>query len=103
MPAASGLQDTTILKLKEQEIPYDDPHSRFMFVKPFVVTRNAHHTFGPGVLLACLQRIQAKAQQMEGLDYLQVYQNLSKRDFDGRDLWFIEDGLVVTALLPEDY
>lgn len=103
MPSQKEVPGLVCLRLKEQEIPYDDPHSRFMFTKPFVVTQAAHRTFGPVVLLACLQRIQAKAQRLAGLDYLQAYENLSKRDFDGRNLWFIEDDAVVTALLPEDY
>lgn len=103
MPSTSSLPDTTILKLKEQEIPYDDPHSRFTFEKNFVSTTNALHTFGSSVLFACLLRVQAKAQKKQGLDYLQVFKNLSKLEFDGKDLWYIEDGVVVTALLPEDY
>jgi len=103
MPSTNGLPGTTILKLKEQEIPYDDPHSSCMFLKNFVSTANAYRVFGPEVLFACLLRIQAKATEKQGLDYLQVFTNLSKLEFDGNDLWFIEDGAVVTALLPEDY
>ena len=103
MPSTTGLPDTTILQLKEQEIPYDDPHSRFMFEKQFVSTTNALHTFGPSVLFACLLRVQAKAKKKRGLDYLQVFKNLCKLEYDGKDLWYIEDGVVVTALLPEDY
>lgn len=103
MPSSIGLPDTTILKLKEQEIPYDDQHSRFMFEKQFVSTTSALHTFGPAVIFACLLRVQEKAQRKRGLDYLQVFKNLSKLEFEGKDLWFIEDGVVVTALLPEDY
>lgn len=91
------------LRLKPQEIPYDDPHSRFMFDKNFVATRNAFHLFGPEVLFACLLRIQAEAERHHGLDYLQIFANLEKICHDGKDLWFIEDGVAVTALLPEDY
>ena len=95
--------DISCLHFKEQEIPYDDPHSRFMFEKQFIATRNAFQIFGPEVLFACLLRIQAKAKQKQGLDYLQVFDNLCKLEHDGKNLWFIEDGQVVTALLPEDY
>jgi len=91
------------LHFKEQEIPYDDPRSRFMFEKHFVATRSAFHVFGPEVLFACLLRVQEKARAHQGLDYLQVFKNLCKIDFDGKNLWFIEDGVCVTALLPEDY
>ena len=103
MPPRTSLPDTTILKLKEQEIPHDDPNSRFLFDKNLISTTNALHTFGPSVIFACLLRVQAKAQKMQGIDYLQVFKNLSKSEFNGKDLWFIEDALVVTALLPEDY
>jgi hypothetical protein len=103
MPPPTGLPNPTILKLKEQEIPYDDQHSCFMFEKQFVSTANALHTFGPAVILTGLIHVQEKATQKGGLDYLQVFKNPSKLEFDGKDLWFIEDTLVVTALLPEDY
>lgn len=91
------------LRLKMQEIPYDHPDSRWMFDKNFVSTRAAYHIFGPELLFAGLLRLQALASQHEGLDYLQVFKNLCKLEHDGKDLWFIEDGQVVTALLPEDY
>ena len=91
------------LRLKQQEIPYDAQHSRFMFEKNFVSTQNAYRLFGPEILFACLLRIQAEGRKHRGLDYLQVFENLCKLEHDGKNLWFIEDGQVVTALLPEDY
>lgn len=91
------------LHLKPQEIPFDDPQSRCMFEKNFVATRGAYHLFSPEILFACLLRLQALASERGGLDYLQIFENLSKRDHEGKNLWFIEDGAVVTALLPEDY
>ncbi len=103
MPSPTGLPKTTILHLKEQEIPYDDPHSQCMFTKNLVTTRAALKTFGSEVIFACLLRVQTKAEKKQGLDHLQIFSNLSKLEFDGQDLWFIEDGQVVTALLPEDY
>lgn len=93
----------TCLQLKRQEIPYDHPDSRWMFDKNFVSTTNAYHVFGPELLFVCLLHLQALARQRQGLDYLQVFKNLCKLEHDGKDLWYIEDGLVVTALLPEDY
>ena len=93
------------LRLKPQEIPYDDPHSRFMFEKNFVSTRAAYHVFGPELLFACLLWLQAEASKRQGLDYLQVFENLCKLEYDGHNLWFIEDGPggAITALLPSDY
>lgn len=103
MPSPKEAVRTECLRLKEQEISYDHPHSSFMFTKQFVATQNAFRIFGIEVLLAALRRLQAKARKHNGLDYLQVFQNLCKLEFEGKDLWFIEDGVAVTALLPEDY
>ena len=85
--------------LKDQEIPLDDPQSRFRFQKPFVSTKGALSTFGPEFLFACLLELQAKAAEHDGLDYLQVFETPEELP----NLWFIEDGQVVTALLPEEY
>lgn len=103
MATSSRLEVPAHLILQQQEIPLDDPNSRFMFTKNFVSTTNAFHLFGSEVLFACLLRIQARAREHDGLDYLQIFKNLEKIRHDGKDLWFIEDGAVVTALLPEDY
>lgn len=103
MPSAKEALHIECLHLKAQEIPYDDPHSNFVFTKQFVATQNALQTFGLEVLFACLLKVQAEARKHGGLDYLQVFENLCKIDFDGKNLWFIEDGVAVTALLPEDY
>jgi hypothetical protein len=91
------------LRLKPQEIPYDHPHSDCLFDKNFVSTRNAFQLFGPVVLFACLLRLQTEAERHHGLDHLQVFENLEKIRHDGKNLWFIQDGVAVTALLPEDY
>jgi hypothetical protein len=85
--------------LKDQEIPLDDPRSRHRFRKAFVSTRGALDTFGPELLYACLLELQAKAVQHGGLDYLQVFETPEGMP----NLWFIEDGEVVTALLPSEY
>ena len=85
--------------LRQQETPLDDPHSCFRFRKPFVSTPGALSTFGPILLAACLLELQEKADEHDGLDYLQVFETPEELP----NLWFIEDGQVVTALLPSEY
>lgn len=67
------------------------------FTGRFVVTRAAHEQFGPLVVLQALCMVQKEVAAKGGLDYLQVL------DIDGQRLWIIDDGEIVTALLPEDY
>ena len=92
-------------RLKEQEIPLDDCESSNMFLpgaeKPFVATRNAIDMYSHEVILACLLVLRQKADQHNGLDYLQVFEDAAKEEA----LWFIEDGDggTITALLPSDY
>ncbi len=91
------------LILKPQEIPIDDPRSRYRFTtQPFVATPTALNIYGQEVITKCLIYLQRQARQYNGIDYLQVFEDLAK----GRsDLWFIDDGEggATTALLPEDY
>lgn len=87
------------LTLKQQQIPYDHSHSRYRFLKPFLATPGALETFGVPVLSFCLVQLQKLASTEEGLDYLQVFET----EGNCSNLWFIEDGLVVTALLPSEY
>ena len=94
LPAVGALQ------LREQEILFDHPDSRWTFRKPLVATRAAHDTFGPETILRCHEALLRLARERSGIDYLQVFID---RAIDDRRLWFIEDGQVVTALLPEDY
>ena len=53
------------------------------------------------MIIACWQVLLQKAEEHNGIDYLQVFES------DGHDenLWFIEDGPAgaITALLPGDY
>lgn len=84
-----------------QEIPYDDPHSRFFFRKDFVSTRAALDTFGIIAILACHQALIDQARRCNGIDYLQVFEDHANPH--GPNLWFIEDAEYVTALLPSDY
>ena len=69
--------------------------------KPFVATRNAIETYSHEVILECFMLLRRKADQHNGLDYLQVFEDPDKPDA----LWFIEDGTgcAITALLASDY
>lgn len=91
--------------LRPQEIPFDDPHSRFFFQpeaeKPFVATRGAFALYGAEAIHRCLNQLQALAQERSGIDYLQVFLDPTKAE----NLWFFEDGPggAITALLPSEY
>ena len=93
------------LTLKQQEIALDHPDSGNMFQpsagKPFVATPAAIAAFGQPQIVQCLAVLQQKARNHEGLDYLQVFEEVGT----DRRLWFIEDGEggAITALLPSDY
>ena len=87
------------LTLKQQEIALDHPHSRYRFLKPFHATPGARETFSIPLLLFCLVQLQKLAADEDGLDYMQVFET----EGDQPNLWFIEDGQVVTALLPSEY
>ena len=96
---------TSIPSLKPQEIPLDHPDSNNMFLpgsdKPFVATPTAIDLYSNEVILACWQVLRRKADEHNGLDYLQVFEDESRSE----NLWFIEDGPggAITALLPSDY
>ena len=95
----------TLPTLKTQEIPLDDPASVWRFVpseaKPFLATPAAIEAYGASTIWACLIQLQSLARTMDGIDYLQVFEDSSKSE----PLWFIEDGDggAITALLPSDY
>lgn len=95
----------TILRLKPQEIPFDDPASNCFFRpsadKPFLATPAALAEYGEEHILRCLGYLRGQAEIHDGLDYLQVFQDSTKPE----PLWFIEDGPggAITALLPSDY
>ena len=69
--------------------------------KPFVATRAAIEVYSNGVIIACWQVLRCKADEHDGIDYLQVFES-NEHD---EQLWFIEDGAgdAITALLPSDY
>ena len=87
--------------LRAQEIPYEDPHSRFHFQRPFNATQAALSTFGVETLLGCLALLQHLARERQGLHYLRVFEDPANTA--GPNLWLLEDALYVTALLPSDY
>ena len=68
--------------------------------KPFFATPGAIEKFSHETIIACLRVLQQKAEEHNGIDYLQVFESA-----DGDRLWFIEDGEggAITALLPEEY
>ena len=90
--------------LKPQEIPFDDPDSVHLFrpgpEQPLYATPAAIEIYTQEVILACLDLLRQKADQHQGLDYLQVFESPDKSEA----LWFIEDGPggAITALLPSD-
>lgn len=90
--------------LKMQEVPFTDPASHYQFEpladKPFVATPAAIEHYSD-VLWPCLHQLQKLADEHDGIDYLQVFEDASKPE----PLWFIEDdaGGAITALLPSDY
>jgi hypothetical protein len=91
------------LYLKPQEIPLNHPNSKYMFTtQPFVATPSALNLYGQETIVTCLVYLQRQARQYKGLDYLQVFQDTTKKR---SNLWFIDDGEggAVTALLPQDY
>ncbi len=98
------------LILKPQEIPVDDPNSKYLFqpsaAKPFLSTPGALDAYQAVKLLECLIFLQIKARQHNGIDYLQVFEPVpGNNGQEGVPLWFIEDdeGGAITALLPSDY
>ena len=94
--------------LKSQEIPLDHPDSNNMFAPrpdmPFLAAAAAAAAismYSQEVVIACWRILREKADEHQGLDYLQVFED----DTQSENLWFIEDGPggAITALLPSDY
>jgi hypothetical protein len=96
---------TELPKLRDQEVPLDDPRSNYSFNplegKPFVATPAAIDAYGRETILRCLVVLRLKADEYQGLDYVQVFESQEHSE----NLWFIEDGPggAITALLPSDY
>lgn len=94
----------TLPTLRDQEVPFDHPDSRHFFQpgpnKPFVATRAAIDAYSHEVIAACLLLLQQRADEVGGLDYLQVFEDSGRTE----ELWFIEEGAAgqITALLPSD-
>jgi hypothetical protein len=106
-PPAESAESAPLAKLvlRPQEIQFDDPQSKYLFqpspAKPLVATPAALQCYGREMIVACLQLLQRKAADHNGVDYLQVFEDPTKGD----RLWFMEDddGGTITALLPSDY
>jgi hypothetical protein len=85
-----------------QEPPFDHPDSCCRFrldgSKPVVATKNATVEFTRDEILKALLLLEEKAEEHDGLDYLQTFKDESERR-----LWVIENDEAITALLPEDY
>jgi hypothetical protein len=92
-------------RLRQQEVPFSHPDSSNLFQpgpeKPFLATPAAIEMYTQETILACLKLLQQKANEHQGLDYLQVFEDKNKPE----NLWFIEDGPggAITALLPSDH
>lgn len=69
--------------------------------KPLMATAAAVAMYSQEVIMACWQVLRQKADEQQGLDYLQVFESAAHEE----NLWFIEDGPggAITALLPSDY
>ena len=85
-----------------QEPPFDHPDCYCRFCldgsKPVVATKTALAEFTRDEILKALLLLEEKAVEHDGLDYLQTFEDESKRR-----LWVIENDEAITALLPEDY
>ena len=96
--------DAELPVLKPQEPPYDSPESRHFFVptpeKPAVVTPAAIEAYTVETVVRLHHVLMRTANEKDGLDYLQIF---DRGDRYSADLWFIEDGQAITALLPSDY
>lgn len=90
------------LQLRQQETPYGAETSHCRFQKPLVATTGALQAFEWGVIYDAYLELQRLAQVEKGLEYLQVFV-ADLRNRESSTLWFIEDDLVVTALLPSEY
>ncbi len=94
--------------LRLQEIPFDHSDSNNFFQptadKPFVVTFPALEVYSQETMKKCLTLLQEQAEQQNGLDFIQVFDDPERRS----PLWIIEEQVddtrgKITALLPEDY
>ena len=94
---------TNLPTLKEQEIAYDDAESHYMFPidgsKEFYVTERCLREYSLQVIKACWKLLSEKAEEKDGLDYLQIFES----DEYVQNLWFIEEPFTVAAMLESDY
>ena len=89
--------------LKQQEVPFDSPESINLFQpapnKPFVATPTTIGEYSQEVILDCLRVLQGVAEEHQGADYLQVFDDPNKSEA----LWIIENSESITGLLPSEY
>ena len=89
--------------LIEQELPYNDPESTFMFPtnggKELYMTERCMRVYAYDVILACWQVLTDKAEQHGGLESLQVFES----EEDVQELWFLEEPFTIVAMLQSDY
>ena len=55
--------------------------------------------FFVGRAYTCLRELREAVEKNDGMDYVQIFDTPEGLP----NLWFIEDGAFVTALLPEEY
>lgn len=68
---------------------------------PLLATPGAVEMYTHEVIVGCYMLLRRLAEEKDGLDYLQVFEDDSKDE----NLWFIEDGPggAITGLLPSEY
>ena len=88
------MEKTTTVQLLPQE-----QTGEYQFSGEIVMTANFHNTFDGNiftVVLGAMELIRDRIES-EGADYLQVL------TYMGKKFWVIDDVMVVTFLMPEDY
>ena len=95
--------EVQIMGFKIRRIPNsDDTPIRETFDKARYVTRGVAEAIGvdlPDMLMEFLRR---EAVEKKGVDYLQQFMITDEKGTETK-IWIIDDGGVVTALLPEEY
>jgi hypothetical protein len=74
-----------------------EKEGQYQFSGRFVSTHSVIEKFGKAVIIATHITPLKEVKRKGGLDYLQVF------EIDGDKLWFIDDVMHVTCLLPSDY
>jgi hypothetical protein len=93
-----------ILRFKVRRIPNSDdtPIRETFDGKPRYVTHGVAEAVGlelPAILMDLLRQ---EAKEKGGVDYLQQFELIDEKGTVTK-IWIIDDGTVVTALLPDEY